>query len=77
MDDRQRAILTHAAAQGITLHAAWVREWTKPPGRRRGRYRRILKYYWMEHDLLHSGPFTSQADAIVHLANLFNKGSEP
>lgn len=77
MDDRQRALLDHAAAQGLTLHAAWVKEWHKRPGQRRGRYRRILKYYWMQHNLLHSGPFTSQDDAINHLANLFSKGSEP
>jgi len=66
MDDL--AILTRAADQGITLHAAWVNEWTKRRGQRRGHHRRRLKYYWMEHDLLHSGPFTSQAEAILYLA---------
>lgn len=76
MDDRQRAILDRAAAQGITLHAAWVREWHKQPGKRRGRYRRTLKYYWMELDLLHSGPFTSQEQAVTYLANLFTKDSD-
>lgn len=68
MDDTQRA-LARAATQGYTLHAAWVREWTKRPGTRRGHYRKLLKYYWMQDHLLHSGPFTSQADALVYLAH--------
>ena len=76
MDDRQRAILTHAANQGITLDAHWVKEWHKRPGQRRGRYQRKLKYYWMQHNLLHSGPFTSQEDALSYLANLITKDSD-
>ena len=76
MDDRQRAILAHAAAQGLTLRAHWVNEWHKQPGQRRGRHQRKLKYYWMQANLLHSGPFTSQEQAITYLANL-DKGFDP
>ena len=77
MDD-QRTLLARAAAQGLTLRMDWVREWTKRPGQRRGRYRRTLKYYWMQANpsgetLLHSGPFYSQAEALRYLANLFTK----
>jgi hypothetical protein len=54
---------------GLTMRQYWVNEWVKAPGARRGRRRKRLKIYWVQGEILHSGPFYSQEEAILFLVN--------
>jgi hypothetical protein len=71
MEDAKRlAILRQAETQGLRLQRNWVSEWIKHRGQVRGRYRKVLKYYWLQEcGLLQSGPFFSQEEALLFLAH--------
>lgn len=64
---RRVALLTLSAELGLKLRAYWVREWIKEPGIYRGRREGRLKYYWLQGEILHSGPFYGKDEALLFL----------
>jgi len=77
MDEVTRLLLLQLATdQGLRLERHWVNEWIKERRARRGRYRKRLKYYWLQEcGLLLSGPFYSQEEALLYLAHNFHEGN--
>lgn len=66
-EHRRQALLSLAKELGLTERRFWVKEWVKEPGIYRGRREGKLKYYWVDGETLHSGPFYSQEEALLFL----------